>query len=278
LPRRHALVLLAAFVAIGSALPGVARADGDPASDILLGQDVFVPYGVASSAADDLDTTVRAANRGGQRVKVAVIASRADMGAVSQLFGQPKQYAKFLAAEIRNYYAGPLLVVMPSGFGVYDAGRDVGAQERTVAALGPPGRTPRALLDAANRAVASLSRAGGLAWRDILPPLVVQRFTPARPGRTVTLQFFVLDDSGRSRETLTVLAGRRKLHVVQLPLGPTTSSTAHGAGTQQAPPPLEVRWRAPDPLPRNLRYCVTASDAAGNRSKPGCIWLQVHSG
>ena len=68
-------------------------------------------------AADDLDNLVFAAKRQGYVIKVALIGSRADLGAVPQLFGHPQTYAKFLASELRFAYNSRLLIVMPQGFG-----------------------------------------------------------------------------------------------------------------------------------------------------------------
>ncbi len=95
---RH-LAVAAALAALAAA--GTATADGDPASDFLIQQDVFLPYPPPSPAAEHaLDAAVRSVSAKGDRVKVAVIASRQDLGAVPSLFGHPQQYASFLAAEI----------------------------------------------------------------------------------------------------------------------------------------------------------------------------------
>jgi hypothetical protein len=62
-------------------------------------------------------------------VKVAVIATKEDLGAVPSLFNQPEQYAKFLGTEISFFYSGVLLVVMPAGFGVYHGGKSTSKAE-----------------------------------------------------------------------------------------------------------------------------------------------------
>jgi hypothetical protein len=99
--------------------PQAARADGDPASDYFPTVDIFVPLDppAAPNLQKDLDNLVFAAKRRGYVVKVAVIGSRTDLGAVPQLFGKPGTYAKFLGAEIRTFYTGRLLIVMPQGIG-----------------------------------------------------------------------------------------------------------------------------------------------------------------
>ena len=64
----------------------------------------------------------------GNRVKVAVIATSDDLGAIPSLMNKPDDYAKFLGQELAGFYIGPLLIVMPSGWGVYDGGRSVAAE------------------------------------------------------------------------------------------------------------------------------------------------------
>ena len=68
------------------------------------------------------ETVLRAAARAGLPLKVAVIGSREDLGAVPDFFGHPQQYAQFLDKEISYNNRPPLLVVMPAGFGIVAAG------------------------------------------------------------------------------------------------------------------------------------------------------------
>src|SRR5437763_1411970 len=111
-------LLTAAFVVLLVAAT-VARADGDPASDVLPTADVFLPLGAQSQYAPQLKAAVATANGGGFRIKVAVIATTTDLGAVPVLFNKPGPYAKFLGAELLSVYKERLLIVMPSGFGLY---------------------------------------------------------------------------------------------------------------------------------------------------------------
>jgi hypothetical protein len=107
-------LLLIAFV------PAPAVGDGDPASDVLLGQNVFYPYTpeVAPGLQKTLDAEAAAASRAHFPIKVALIASRFDLGAVPSLFGRPQQYAAFLDQEISFLNMKQLLlVVMPDGYG-----------------------------------------------------------------------------------------------------------------------------------------------------------------
>jgi len=111
-----------------------ARADGDPASDILYFQDVYLPYPEPSkAAADALREAVKTAFESHYRIKVAVIASPTDLGSVPSLFNKPDQYARFLGTELASFYTESLLVVMPPGFALYRNGADTSAENRLLA-------------------------------------------------------------------------------------------------------------------------------------------------
>ena len=66
-----------------SAFAGAARADGDPASDVLLTENVFLPFtpAVSTALARTLTTTVARAHAAGYPIKVALIESAMDLGA-----------------------------------------------------------------------------------------------------------------------------------------------------------------------------------------------------
>lgn len=74
------------------------------------------------------------------------------------LFGRPQSYARFLSTELANVVPGPVLVVMPSGFGLAVQGRP-----RSLAPLAgiQTGAGADALAGAAVSAVTRLSRAAG---------------------------------------------------------------------------------------------------------------------
>jgi hypothetical protein len=71
----------------------------------------------------------------GFRVKVAVIGSQSDLGAIPSLFGKPADYAKFLGTELSLVYVGPLLIVMPAGYGIYDGSRSTAAERAVLSRL-----------------------------------------------------------------------------------------------------------------------------------------------
>jgi hypothetical protein len=171
-------VCLAALLGFRAAMAGQARADGDPASDVLAAQTLFLPQDGAIPAAQqsELQALVRSAARAGYPVRVAVIASRTDLGSVTALWRRPAGYAQFLGQELSLVFRGTLLVVMPNGLGVSRVGASTGpggaAGAEGPAALGglgglgigarPAGaHAPGALGGAAIAAVQRLAAAAG---------------------------------------------------------------------------------------------------------------------
>ncbi len=123
LPNRL-LALLALVAAVAWVGTPRAAADADPASDILLGAPAFYPYqpAVSASLQSQLEHELALLKAKGLNLKVAIIGSPVDLGALPAMFGKPQTYANFLAQEISFSGPQPLLVVMPAGFGVAHAG------------------------------------------------------------------------------------------------------------------------------------------------------------
>ncbi len=69
------------------------------------------------------------AKKQGFPLRVAVIATRYDLGSVPILFKKPQLYAKFLSEEDFYYWRAELLVVMPNGYGLYKAAKLPGADK-----------------------------------------------------------------------------------------------------------------------------------------------------
>ncbi len=150
-----ALVLLAA--------PAVARANGDPASDYLLVQSIFLPFNakVDPSASKELTDTIRAANEKGFKVRVAVIGSRYDLGTAFSLYNNAEKYAEFLGLELSFQYHDGLLVVMPNGYGYSIAGKQDPKGIQVVKDLPPPGKDATRQVQGATRAIRKLAAASG---------------------------------------------------------------------------------------------------------------------
>lgn len=117
--RTVCLVVMVSAIVFGLVVP-TALADGDPASDLLYQDNVYYPYqpAVSSSYVRDLNMLTQDAAQSGYPIKVAIIASPDDLGAAQDLWGRPQEYSQLLYSEITSYYTGPVLVVMPAGFGV----------------------------------------------------------------------------------------------------------------------------------------------------------------
>jgi hypothetical protein len=135
-----------------------ARADGDPASDVLATQSLFMPQdaSVRPALQEQLQGLLEEARRAGVPIRVAVVASPADLGSVTALWRQPKTYSRFLGQELSLVYRGLLLVVMPNGYGVFHQAEVTPAQQGALAGIGAPGSRPgAAALEAVQRLAAS---------------------------------------------------------------------------------------------------------------------------
>jgi hypothetical protein len=257
---RALAAVVSAAAAFGSAVPAV-LADGDPASDYLLVQNVYLPYRTPSrEAGAALERAAADVYARGDRIKVALIYDVDDLGSIPSLYGQPGEYAHFLGVELGNWYVGPLLVVMPAGFGLYDGGRPTAAAEQVLRSTSVSAGSPDDLARSATTALRRLAAADALSSPDVKAPLVTAHPASAIRGRPAALRFDVFDDSGRSRALVRVQDGRSVLATL-------TSPQRFAIGTRRA----TVRWHVPARLrSRLLRFCVVASDPAGNRSAPAC--------
>ena len=207
-----AALTVVALVVVASAL-----ADGDPASDILPVQNTSTPF-PPPAGAQALAASVQKVFQSGHRVKVAVIATRRDLGSIPSLFGKANAYARFLGTEIGAFYAGPLLIVMPSGFGIYDGRRSTAPETAVLAKLKIDSSSASALVGSATAAVAALAAAGVLNSPDTLRPNSYPLEPTVHPGRLALLTFHVLEDSEHSSAAVTVYSGAKVLAVLHSPM------------------------------------------------------------
>lgn len=157
--------LLALVVAAVSLVaPTAARADGDPASDVLLSQPAFIPADadIPAKQSDSLTGLLGAAQKAGFPIRVAVIPDPYDLGYVTQLWQRPSAYAEFLGIELSLVYKGPLLVVMPNGFGYHWAGHPTTSANAALSRIAISAGGP-ALAGAAREAVRRIAGASGVA-------------------------------------------------------------------------------------------------------------------
>jgi hypothetical protein len=166
--RLAALITLAALAAAPTAL-----GDGDPASDYLLSQSTFLSTfdgHIPSTSANELIALLASAKNKGFPLKVAVIVTPYELGAVPILFRKPQTYAKFLSEEDYYYWRDELLVVMPNGYGLYKAKRLPAADTAVIAKLPTVDtRNGAALIAAAETAVRALAARRGITLSAVSP-------------------------------------------------------------------------------------------------------------
>ena len=154
-------VLVAVVLAAGS-VASVARADGDPGSDVLVYQDLFAGSSAGLSVQQQarLGDLLKAASAARFPIRVAIIASPTDLGAVTALWREPRSYARFLGLELSLAYKQRLLVVMPNGFGFNWPGHSTTAAYATLARI--PLGSGVGLFAAAQAAVRALAQPSGV--------------------------------------------------------------------------------------------------------------------
>jgi hypothetical protein len=179
--RSRALAALAVAAAVAAstlaAPPPAARADGDPASDVLASQTLFLPAdgGIPAAAQRRLAGLLSSAQRAGYPIRVALIATPSDLGSITELWRRPAEYARFLDQELSLVYRGAVLVAMPGGFGVAAAGGLPASAQTALAAAPAPG-SRAGLASAATVAVQHLAASAG---HPVQVPRVTSSGTPA---------------------------------------------------------------------------------------------------
>ena len=176
-------------IALGLAgLAPIALGDGDPASDVLLTQPAFFAaqtQGMLPSQRELL-SVLSAAQRAHFPIRVAIISSEYDLGAITALWQRPRVYAQYLGIELSETHNQRLLVVMPNGFGFDWHGHPDGSAYGLLAhvSIGPGAA---GLATAARTAVLSLARANGT-------PLqlgTTTRSTPRSAGGEATIWLII---------------------------------------------------------------------------------------
>jgi cytochrome oxidase Cu insertion factor (SCO1/SenC/PrrC family)/thiol-disulfide isomerase/thioredoxin len=160
---RSTAAVFTAVAAVGFVIASVARADGDPGSDVLVYQDLFAGSDAGLSVQQQLQLggLLKTAARAGFPVRVAVIASPFDLGAVTALWRNPRGYARFLGLELSLAYKQRLLVVMPNGFGFNWPGHSSASAYRLLGRI-PIHAGGSGLFGATQAAVTRLASASGV--------------------------------------------------------------------------------------------------------------------
>jgi cytochrome oxidase Cu insertion factor (SCO1/SenC/PrrC family) len=156
------VLAVCAVCAVGVLAPA-ARADGDPGSDVLVYQSLFIAADANVSIPQQvqLGDLLSAAGKAGFPIRVAIISQPDDLGAITALWRKPTAYANFLGTELSLAYAQRLLILMPNGFGFHWQGHSATAADRVLAGvhIGPGGP---GLATAAETAVRTLAQASGI--------------------------------------------------------------------------------------------------------------------
>ena len=162
-------------------------------------------------------------------------------------------------------YVGPLLIVMPAGFGIYDGGGSIAAARRILARIRVGGGDAEHLLRAATKAVGELLEEQALTSKDREAPVAYPARSLGRRGRPMTLKYQVIEDSERSSVAVKVLAGALRVASFRIPLRRVKPQSTYS-----------VVWRVPKTLPRGpFKLCVSARDASGNQCPWGCMIVRI---
>lgn len=189
----------------------LARADGDPASDVLVTQPLFLPQdaGAPPTQQNQLGALLAAAHRSGYQIRVALIASSADLGSVTELWSKPQTYAEFLGQELSLVYRGPLLVIMPAGFGFSGFVRPPAAERSALAGVRPS--AARGGLGAA--AITAVRRLAALSGHNLAVPVPAVGTSARNPTDTAAWIVFA------AGAALIILAWRASLRARPLRVG-----------------------------------------------------------
>src|SRR5262249_61169860 len=167
--------------------------------------------------------------------------------------------ARCLGLGLGLWYAGPLLVVMPAGLGVYDGGRPTSAAEAALQSVRVTAATPDDLTRSATAAVEALEAEGALSSPDVKAPLVTPRPASATRGQEATLHFDLYDDSGYSSAVVRVYADNTRT-VTRSPTDALALGTHSGA----------LQGHGPPTLPRTRRRFLTGAAHTGGERNTRC--------
>ncbi|MBV8220681.1 MAG: hypothetical protein JO325_19635, partial [Solirubrobacterales bacterium] len=235
--RRVSVVALVAL-ALSGVFAGITRADGDPASDYLVAKQVFLTSlpGSESRSQEALVSAVQAANRAGFAVRVATISTEYDLGSITELWRNPRVYARFLGLELSSVYKERLLVIMPNGFGFNWPGHSTTSAYRLLAGI-RPGAGDTTLAATAEQAVRQLAGAAGVT-------IPASNGAHGKSGGSVSATLVVAAVIVLLGGAVVVLVVRRR-HRRPIPdKAPEPAVAAAGAGAGGGSP-AGLRWTVP---------------------------------
>lgn len=192
--RRLCALIAVTIVTLGGA--GAARANGDAASDYLYEGSLFPGLAIPPSpeVQGELLGVLRAAEKRGYQIKVALIGDPSDLNLYSEWFDQPQRYVEYLSKEMSRYVpfgqlAAPVLVVSPNGLAVGGQEKRGGTLNRVTrprakeltAGIPTPPADGDALARAAISGVRKIAAAGGHPLPAHVPPVAVSGADTPQP-------------------------------------------------------------------------------------------------
>ena len=170
---------LAAVIAVLCA-PAVALAHGDPASHYLETGPLYPGFDLQPSQDVELQLmgVIDAAKHAGFPLKVAIVASEADVADNPEMLNKPQEYADYVVGALvgsRVPVDGPVVIVTPVGIGVAGPGAEDMASVKT-------GQGGDALARAAMTAVRDIAAKAGHPLPAHIPPAQVAIAPPKGGG------------------------------------------------------------------------------------------------
>ena len=106
--------------------------------------------------------------------------------------------------------------------------------------------------------------AAPLLGRDARAPLTQALKSAGVHGKAVRLAYFAGDGRGETADTIVVYRGKKVLKRINYAIEDTSPFLTYSA-----------RWSVPKKVRGKLRFCVTSTDRAGNKSQTSCAALTI---
>jgi hypothetical protein len=106
--------------------------------------------------------------------------------------------------------------------------------------------------------------AAPLLGSDSRAPLTEALRSTGTHGKIVSIDYFAADGRGETADTVVVYRGKKVLKRFNFPIADTSPFLIYSA-----------RWKVPKKTRGKLRFCVTSTDRAGNKSKTSCAALTI---
>jgi hypothetical protein len=171
-------------------------------------------------------------------------------GFYTQAIAPPSLHIVFAGGVVTFSFKASELGIS-SGFNLYTLGADTNGLDTA-----PDIRTANYQLVAGT--------AAPLLARDTRAPLTQALKVAGVHGKAVRLPYFAGDGRGETADTIVVSRGKKVLKRINYPIEDTSPFLTYSA-----------KWNIPKKVRGKLRFCVTSTDRAGNKSKTSCAALTI---